>query len=439
MRFMVAIAGLLLLALPLAAQNREQKVRDDKKKVEAEGFWIYNDLDKGLAEAKKSGKPMLVILRCLPCEECVKLDDDLVDRDPRVKPLLEKFVCVRIISTNGLDLSLFQYDYDQSFTAMMFNADKTIYGRYGTRSHRTHWSDDVSIEGLAKALSGALELHADFPKNKDILAAKRGPAPEFPSPEKYPFLRDRYKATLDYAGKVVPSCIHCHQVGDAQRHRFRSQGKPIPDTVLFGYPHPKILGLILDPRERATVLKVTEGSLAAKAGFMPGDRITRLGGKPLLSIADVQWVLQHTPDKGKVKAEVRRGDKAVDVTLDLPEGWRRQDDLTWRVTSWGLRRMSTGGMRLERATAEERKKANLPESGMAVRVQFVGQNGPHAAAKQAGFRVNDIIVSYDGRTDLDRETDIFAQGVTKRKPGDKVPVIVVRDGKRVELTLPMQE
>ncbi len=33
----------------------------------------------------------------------------------------------------------------------------------------------------------------------------------------------------------------------------------------------------------------------------------------------------------------------------------------------------------------------------------------------------------------------MAHGVTQRKPGDKVPVTVVRDGKKVELTLPMQE
>ena len=109
---------------------------------------------------------MLVVLRCIPCEECVKLDDDLVNEDKRVRPLLEKFVCVRVVSTNGLDLSLFQFDYDQSFAAFLLNADGTIYGRFGTRSHRTSWSDDVSIEGLAKALAGALELHSGVPEEQ---------------------------------------------------------------------------------------------------------------------------------------------------------------------------------------------------------------------------------------------------------------------------------
>src|SRR5690606_4165310 len=57
-----------------SGQTREQKVRADRQKVEAEGFWIYNDLPRGLAEARRTGKPLLVVLRCIPCTECVKLD-----------------------------------------------------------------------------------------------------------------------------------------------------------------------------------------------------------------------------------------------------------------------------------------------------------------------------------------------------------------------------
>src|SRR5262245_39542541 len=171
------------------AQTREEKVLADRKKFEAEGFWIYNDLAKGIAEAKQSGKPILVVLRCLPCEECVKLDDDLVHEDKRVRSLLEQFVRVRIVSTNGLDLSLFQFDYDQSFAAFLLNADGAIYGRYGTRSHRTAWSDDVSIDGLARALEGALDLHRGYPGNKAMFAARRGPAPLAATPEQLPQLK----------------------------------------------------------------------------------------------------------------------------------------------------------------------------------------------------------------------------------------------------------
>ena len=123
----------------------------------------------------------MVVLRCIPCEECVKLDDDLIDQDPVVRPLLDQFVCVRQISTNGLDLATFQYDTDQSFAVFMLNADGTIYGRFGTRSHRSDWLQDVSVEGMALALQGALELHEEYPANRETLAGKRGPKPMFPS------------------------------------------------------------------------------------------------------------------------------------------------------------------------------------------------------------------------------------------------------------------
>src|SRR5262249_44148012 len=158
------------------------------------------------------------------------------------------------------------------------------------RSHRTTWTGDVSIDGLARALEGALDLHKQYPKNRAELVAKTGPAPEVPSPEKFPLLKERYGPKVDFDNKPVQSCIHCHQIGDAQRGFYRTTRQTIPEQVLFSYPHPKNLGLVLDPKQRATVLRVEKDSFADKAGFREGDVILKLEGQPLLSIADVQWV-----------------------------------------------------------------------------------------------------------------------------------------------------
>ncbi len=230
-------------------------------------------LTKAFEQARETGKPILVVLRCIPCHECVKLDDELVDKDPVIRPLLEQFVCVRQVSTNGLDLSQFQYDTDQSFAVFMLNADGTVYGRFGTRSHRTEWYGDVSLPGLAKALQGALDLHADYPNNRSLVEGKRGGKPEVASPEQYPSLKDKFTDALNYEGDVAKSCIHCHQIGDAQRQYYWSQKLPIPQKVLFPYPHPKSIGLILDPKERATVTSVTAGSPAESSGLREGDKI----------------------------------------------------------------------------------------------------------------------------------------------------------------------
>ena len=436
----LSMSLLVFCSTDASAQNvREKKVREDKQKVEADGYWFYNDLPRAFAEAKKTNKPMVVILRCIPCEECVKLDDDLVNTDPKLRPLLDQFVRVRVVSTNGLDLSLFAYDYDQSFAVFFLNADGTVYGRFGTRSHRTNWVGDVSIEGLAKALRGTLDLHTEYPKNKASLASKRGQIAEYAVPEKFPSLKGKYTDKLNYAGNVVQSCIHCHQIADAQRDLYRQKREAIPETVLFPFPHPKILGLVLDPKERATISSVEPGSLSEQAGFKAGDVIRTLNGQSLLSMADIQWVLhQFSAQGGMLNAEVLRDNKSVPVTLKLPEGWRRAGDLSWRSSSWGLRRMSLGGLLLESIDSSDRPK-DLPADAMALRVKHVGQYGPHATAKNAGFQVGDVIVSYDGKTNLLRETDLLAYGVTARKAGDRVPVTIIRGAKKLSLTLPLPE
>jgi hypothetical protein len=440
----LAKLGSLLIAIPLLlacvsiaqAQTREQKVRSDKAKFEAGGFWIYNDLEKGFAEAKSSGKPLLVVLRCIPCEECVNLDDELVESDPKLRPLLEKFVRVRVVSANGLDLSLFQFDTDQSFAVFMLNGDRTIYGRYGTRSDQTLWADDVSIEGLTKALEGAMALHANYPANKAELALKRGPTPDFPVPENFPKLKGKYGAELNYEGNVVQSCIHCHQIGDSLKQYHRTKSGSLADHILFPYPHPKALGLILSPRERATVTRVDENSLAAKAGFQAGDDIVKLGGQTPLSIADVQWVLHHTPASGgTVAAQVQRGGKRVELNLELPAGWKQLDDIAWRASSWELRRLAFGGLFLKKMPAEVQAETKLPTDRLALKVQHVGQFAPHNRAKLAGFKAGDIVTSFNGRTDLLRETDLLEYALNDVKPGTKVAIGIVRDGQPRELTL----
>ena len=431
-------AVVALAAIPTLgrAQSREEKVRNDKQKIEAQGAWIYNDVPRALAEAKKTGKPVVAVLRCLPCEECVKLDDELIDADARIKPLLEKFVALRVVSTNGLDLATFQFDTDQSFAVFFLRDDGTVYGRFGTRSHRKNWVGDVSVAGLAKAMDGALALHANFPQVKESLAAKRGPVPEFARPELFPTLKAKYKSTLDYAGKVVPSCIHCHQIGDAQRDLAFSKPGVLPDALLFPYPHPKSFGLILDPKEKATVLSVDLGSGAAKAGFQEGDVLRTLAGQPLLSIADVQWVLHHTPAAGAtVRAEISRAGKPIDVNLTLEPGWRQRDDISWRASTWGLRRKAFGGLLPVELAVEERAKLKLAPEKLSLFIEHVGQFAPHDLAHKAGVRKGDVLLSYDGRTDILRETDLIAYALRTKKPGDPIALGLLRDGKPRTMTL----
>ncbi|KAA5539318.1 PDZ domain-containing protein [Roseiconus nitratireducens] len=439
MRSLIGLCIVFWAASLSVAQTREEIVRSDKAKVEADGFWRYNDIPGAFEEARRTGKPIVVVLRCLPCHECVKLDDELVDTDPVIRPLLEQFVCVRQVATNGLDLNLFQYDTDQSFAVFFLNADKTIYGRFGTRSHRTEWMGDVSLKGLAKALQGALDLHADYQDVKDSLAGKRGEPMEVASPELYPTLKDRFTDQLNYEGDVVKSCIHCHQIGDAQRSYYWDSNRPIPDKVLWPYPHPKLIGLIMDPNDKATVKQVTSDSVADQAGVRPGDQIARMDGQPLLSIADIQWVLHNVdPQGGEIPLQVQRGDQTLSLTLSFPADWRQAGDLSWRVTTWGLRRMAAGGLVLESVEADSGDQASASDE-MRLLVKRVGKYGPHGAAGRAGFKEGDVIIEFDGRSDFDSEQDLLTYVVQNRQPGDTVDAKVRRGDNVLTLQMPIQQ
>ena len=64
----IVLAGLLVLSVAslTAAEDRKERVLNDRKEVETSGNWIYNDLPKGFAEAARTGKPLMIVIRCIP-------------------------------------------------------------------------------------------------------------------------------------------------------------------------------------------------------------------------------------------------------------------------------------------------------------------------------------------------------------------------------------
>jgi hypothetical protein len=438
MRLLLASLALTIAVWPspAPAQDRDAKVRNDRQTFLGVESWVYNDLDEGLRVAIATDRPVMVVFRCIPCEACQKFDDDVARRDQIIRDLLDRFVCVRIVQANALDLNHFQYDFDQSFAITLMNPDMTIYGRFGTRSDRPE-SEDISLLGLRAALEAALRMHREFTKVKPSLAGKQVTPTRYKTPRDYPSLSGKFEASLNYEGQVARSCMHCHQLREAERLVHRAAAEPIPDNVLFPYPDPAVLGLTMDPNACARVLRVRPGSPAAQAGIAAGDEIATFAGQPLISVADLQWVLHNTPSTARLVATVRRDGKTRETTLVFDNGWRH-GDISWRVSTWDLRRMGLGGLRLDDLTADERGTLRIAPHALALRVRHVGEFGAHAVAKKAGFRKGDVIVAYDGMTNHLSESDVLAHAVQKRRPGDDVPVTVVRDGARVNLKLPMQ-
>lgn len=420
-----------------AVKDRKGAVLNDRATWENDARWIYNDLERGFATAKQTGKPLLVVLRCVPCLACAGIDAQVRLQETDLAPLLDRFVCVRVINANALDLSLFQFDYDLSFSTMFFNADGTIYGRYGSWTHQKN-AQEKTTAGFKRALESALAIHKGYPANKAVLAGKQGAPTPFKSPIEIPELAGRYRRDLDWDGQVVQSCVHCHQIGEAIRTSYRDEEKQIPSEWIYPWPAPETIGITLAPDHAARVQAISEGSPAAEAGMKPGDEFVSFAGQPLISSADVSWVLHRAPDAGSLRAVVKRGHTETPIELQLPTGWRRKADISRRVGTWQMRGMATGGLVLEDLTREQRQERNLGEDQLALLVKHVGQYGKHATAKKAGFQPGDVIVSLDGISNRTTEGEMIGHLLDGHRPGERVKTVVLRGEKRVDLLLPMQ-
>jgi hypothetical protein len=435
--FSLVCALIAATASAETVKDREGAVRNDKAVMEKDERWIYNDAARGFAEAKRTGKPLLVVLRCVPCLACAGIDAQVLLQETELSPLLDQFICVRVINANALDLALFQFDYDLSFSTLFFNGDGTVYGRYGSWTHQKN-AQENSTASLRHALDAALALHRDYPRNKDALAGKQGVPMPFQTPTEMPSIAGKYSRELNWDGKVVQSCVHCHQVSDAIRLGFREKKQPIPANWIYPFPAPETIGLTLAADRIARVETVVADSVAATAGLRVGDDIISLGGQPLLSVADVSWALHRAPDAGPLPATLSRSGVTESVSITLPPNWRTKSDISRRVGTWPMRGMAFGGLVLEELTEAERALLKVGTGDLALRVKHVGQYGIHATAKKAGFEKDDIVVAIDGFTERLGEGELLGRLLQKRPAGEKIDATVRRGSKQVALTLPMQ-
>lgn len=436
MRSLLGLISLLVLSVTCFAQQtpRDEKVRNDKKTVSADERWIYNDPAKAADQAKTENKPILLVFRCIPCEACSKFDEQLVQRDPRVASLMDKFVCVRVPQANGMDLSRFQFDYDMSLAVFFLHADGTILGRYATRTGRDNEDQDMDIEGFARAMEKTLDLNKNYEQIKASLAGKQARPVTIMTPEQFPTLKPKFTDKLDYEGAVAKSCIHCHNIREAERAEALAQTGKLDERLLYPYPAPRVVGLVFDPTQCATLREVTPNTPASAAGLKAGDKLLTLDKQPLVSIADVQWMLHQAGNSAELAVTYEREGKTSATTLALPADWRRSSDISWRATTWDLRRLAFGGMVLEKLADDEREKLKIPADQMALFVKHVGQFGDHARAKQAGFVKGDIVIAWGEQREPRSETQLL-EAIVNNKPTTKTPIEIVRGEKRQTLQL----
>jgi serine protease Do len=424
-RHSLFITGLLLAAA--SAASAKSPLGEALKDIDVADHWIYDDLPKAVAEAKSTGKPLMIVLRCVPCPPGRSLDAKVMQPTGELADVEKQFVCLRIIQTNSLNLDIFQYDYDMSWAAMFISADGTIYGRYGTRTTNGPGSDEhLSPVGFRLAAERALKLHENYPDNRRQLAGKRGKPAEYDRPIEIPGLKDRpVRAT------ARNNCVHCHMVKDFALRAKWEEGRLTAED-LWVYPMPQQVGMTMDDVQGVLVKSVEAGSPAAKAGIEAGDELVSISGQPLISLADIQWVLHNAPTNGELPVVVKRDGATQEKSLSLSGDWKKSD-IAWRPSSWyGLRQ----GVKVEPLSAEQKAARGIDADQLALQIKgLFGKGGPKL--KQAGLRQNDVIVAVDGKTDPMTETDFLVYLRLKHGPQDRITFTVLRDGRRRDFTLPV--
>ena len=76
--------------------------------------------------------------------------------DKSIADLARRFVLVRLTRLRGLNLALFDFDYDLTWVAFFVNAQEVVYGRYGSRDADSPDGRN-SLKGLRHAMQAALD------------------------------------------------------------------------------------------------------------------------------------------------------------------------------------------------------------------------------------------------------------------------------------------
>jgi hypothetical protein len=325
------------------------------------------------------------------------------------------FIRVRLTRITGVDLPLFDFDYDLTWAALFLSADGTVYGRYGSRDARSA-DGRMSLAGLRYALQAALAAHR-LHAGKAAAAGGRAPllAEDFPEA----------KALL-----IRGACVHCHQVNEFRREQMQASGRWRRDLA-WAYPLPENVGLTLEVDRGNRVRSVTPGSAARRAGFRPGDVLSTINGTAVASTADAQYGLNRAPENGTIPVTWTRGGRQMAGSLKLRPGWRKAD-ITWRPSLRELvPDLPVSGRDL---TAAQKKALGLPAGRLAFR-----QSRPvHSQLQAAGVQEGDVIVGIDDWLPAVK-LEQFREAVrTRYLVGDRVVLRVLRGGKTLRLPLTLQ-
>ena len=337
--------------------------------------------------------------------------------------LYDSFELVRVTDMRGVDLARWRFDFDLTFAALAGHADGTVYHRYGGRP----WNDPdewLSVTSFRRMLTASLARHAEHELARTEDARQRPGAPKPAPVESSPSYRGSPESSKD-------QCVHCHQLYRYELADARADGSFEPDDI-WKYPAPERIGLELALDDPTRIEGVVPDSPADAAGVAVGSRIATLGGVPVASFADVQWVLENLPN-GACELALTCVDETHDpAPLELADGWKRGTALefSWRPLKFELKpALGFGGRALTSAEIAKLSPRNVTFAFEVTYLVTWGRNqrfGREAA--RAGLREGDIVLALGGRSDFQTPDHVHAWWRLERTPGEHVDIEILRDG-----------
>ena len=331
-------------------------------------------------------------------------------RDPELARLLASAVVpVRLVSLKGVDLSLFDFDFEQTLTVLLMDPSGNTHFRWTASD-----DDPTALAGL-----------------KDLLLRK-WPIGKGRNPTKAPrTLADnpRFRQTKRFS----EACWHCHYAADAGVADARAR----PDfdkASLYRYPPPATWGLAIAGAGSTRVKSVSPGSVAASAGLQAGDVLRRIDRRPVNTIADIRFAFDRIPkDQDSARIELERGGQKIERTAKLTAGWRAYD-ISDRPSQGMVPPIL--GIWEERLEPEERTRLRIPTDQLALKVSFLFP-GERWVASRGELKIGDVVVGVDGKPLPDMNARQFHTWVRmNRNVGETLRLDIIRDGSRRTLDVP---
>lgn len=421
-----------IASLAVADDTEALKRRLKDLNGQSADHWIYNDISAGFEAAKRTGKPLFVTFRCVPCVDCLGFDGEVAAGNEAIKRLAsEEFICVRQVEMKGVDLSLFQFDYDLNWAGMFLNANGTIYARYGTQS--TEGPDAFnSVKGLATTMQRVLELHKNYPNNKQLLTGKKPSPKSWKTPNEIPTLHPNLRKE---AQTSRTHCIHCHNIHDAENDLWVRDGT-MSKNKIWRYPYPDNIGIRLSVLDGRTIESVKVGSIADKAGIVVGQIIDSVNGQIISSVADFQWVLHGMENRAGEAIAIDLNDGSA-TTLTTVENWKRTD-ISWRGSLFSLSPKLR--MWMPALKEAELSKHDLKSGTPALQIKWINRDKTAGkAAIKAGLKKGDIVLRADGNPVPNSDQKFHAWVKMNYQSGQTIRLAVLRNGKELTIDLPLPE